>query len=94
MKVGFILGKKDKQIYDPAVYGNDQLKDIYSYNEERQGFQNTFDPPNKIIYNKMLFKFNGELKYFYVSDGIKKNDIEPLLGEYWGLSDTIGYDFD
>ncbi|WP_335954096.1 hypothetical protein [Acinetobacter higginsii] len=92
MKVGFIFGKKDKQIYDPDVYGNQHLKDIYSYTEDRQGFQNSFEQLNKIVYKKMILKLEDEYKYFYVLVGHSKEELREKIAEYWHLSDIVGYD--
>lgn len=94
MNTGFIGGPKDKQLYNLTVYGNDVLKDIYSYSEQRQGFQTSLDEPKKIIYIKTLLKHKGEFKHFYVFNGIDAATLKSSIADYWSLSDTIGYDLD
>lgn len=92
MKVAYIFGKKDKDVFNSDLYGNDQLKDKYSFLEERTGFQKSFEQPKQIVYRKMLLKLNDEYKFFYVLEGHSKEVLKSVIAEYWHLSDIAGFD--
>jgi hypothetical protein len=94
MKIAFIGGPKNKELYDPIIYGRDSLKDIFSYVEQRNTFQASLNQPNKIVYKKTILKHGSEFKYFYIFDGLNISDIKADIQDYWDLSDTIGYDLD
>ena len=94
MKLAFINGPKDKNVYDSDDYGNDHVKDIYSYPEQRKGLQINFEEPKLITYHKTLLKYKNTYKYFYIFEGSDIDSIKSSIQDYWDLSDIAGYDFD
>lgn len=46
-----------------------------------------------IKYNLMTIKKNGEFRYFYVMDGLDRQEVEERVNEHWDVSSTTGYEF-
>ena len=65
--------------------------------ETTRGFQKTVSisiGKDYVVYNLMIMKKNGIMKFFYVLKDMDKEEIESQLKEYWEKSDILGYDFD
>lgn len=45
------------------------------------------------VYNLLVLTKDSEQKFFYVLDSLQRAEIEELVLEYWGKSDTLGYIF-
>lgn len=102
MKIGFIGGHKAgsnrggvAEDYEsknlPWEIKTDKPQEIKS------GFPNTISISigrEYVVYNLMIMKKNGIMKFFYVLKDMDKEEIESQLKEYWDKSDILGFDFD
>ncbi|QOW45530.1 MULTISPECIES: hypothetical protein [Acinetobacter] len=102
MKIGFIGGFRDRQNRHNVAedYYSKELDWQVRVEKPRQkqsGFQRTITITTERemdIYNLMILKKSGELKFFYVLEGMNKDEIKSRIDTYWDNSDMLGYDFD
>lgn len=101
MKIGFLGGVK-------AGKFNSCIEDQYHANlkwlittdkprSDRGGFQRevrTSMAPEFVNYNLMILKKDGVMKFFYVLEGMSRDEIKMQVEEHWDKSDILGYEFD
>lgn len=100
MKIGFLggtrSGKSKSYIADQCSRGD--LKWLIFLNKPfSNGFQSeikTSMAPEFIKYKLMILKKDGAMKFFYILDGMGRDEIKTQIELYWDKSDILGYDFD
>ena len=93
MRVGCIGGNQDKEA---KSLGSDIcISNSFPYVLQHAKGNSYSRESGYEDYNLMLFKKNGEFKFFYVYEKIESS-VKELASqeEYWELSDVLGYDLD
>jgi hypothetical protein len=102
MRIGFIGGHKAGSNRGGVAEDYESKKLPWEIKTDKpqeitRGFQNTVSISigrDYVVYNLMIMKKNGIMKFFYVLKDMDKEEVERQLKEYWEKSDILGYDFD
>jgi hypothetical protein len=104
MKIGYIGGnQKGESTYQvDSHYKSQELDwlkrvDVTNQNQHARmnSFQTSLNYEKKYeLYKLSILKKDGVMKFFYVLEGLSREEIQSQIEEHWDKSDTIGYDFD
>lgn len=102
MKIGFLGGHKtgtSKSNIAEDYHSKDLEWEIKTEKpwQNTSSFQGTISISigrDYIYYNLMILKKEGVMKFFYVLEGMSKEEIQSQIKEHWDKSDILGYDFD
>lgn len=101
MKIGYIGGIKHKNSREVITgYHDKELEwevQVYLPPKPQISYGRTITITTNKEYETYLLKIikkGGELKFFYVLNGLTREAIKESLDECWDLSSNQGYDFD
>lgn len=104
MKIGYLGGFKDgKHIQIVRNRRSDStVLEVIVEHEDREMASKLFNQQwsgvavnlgdSMIRYNLMTIKKNGEFKYFYVMDGMDRQEVEERVNVHWDVSSITGYE--